>query len=297
MNRKNGFTLIELLVVMAIIALLLGLLLPALAKARATARQVKDATQLGQVHKALLITARENDGEFIRPGQLNRIGGVPGVGDIDPSLDSHANVFAAMIGGNFISPQVLYSPSEANVFVTVCSNYNYETINPAVDIFWDEENVKTDLSGGSGTWCNSSYATMPLLGDRFDDEWRETMNSKYAIMGNRGPASSDDGCLDPEAYASSQTLGIHGSNKEHVYNCNWNDGHVTYERTFFPDGAAPLRCDGCADVQDSNLGSFRDNVFAGECGDEGTDIWLVMVSEVTGGTGGGGSFTHQIYYD
>ena len=49
-NRAGGFTLVELLVVMAIIALLLGLLLPALAKARATARQVKDGTQLKQIH-------------------------------------------------------------------------------------------------------------------------------------------------------------------------------------------------------------------------------------------------------
>ena len=50
-NGSKGFTLVELLVVMAIIALLLGLLLPALAKARATARQVKDQTQVKQIHQ------------------------------------------------------------------------------------------------------------------------------------------------------------------------------------------------------------------------------------------------------
>ena len=64
MKNKTGFTLIELLVVMAIIALLLGLLLPALAKARNTARQVKDATQIKQVHTAWFtsfITPRTKD--------------------------------------------------------------------------------------------------------------------------------------------------------------------------------------------------------------------------------------------
>ena len=62
MRKRNGFTLIELLVVMAIIALLLGLLLPALAKARATARQVKSATQLNQIHKGFLIfSTNDND--------------------------------------------------------------------------------------------------------------------------------------------------------------------------------------------------------------------------------------------
>ena len=77
MRRRKGFTLIELLVVMAIIALLLGLLLPALAKARATARQVKDATQIGQIHKGWLIWAREFDGILPLPGLVNRVGATP----------------------------------------------------------------------------------------------------------------------------------------------------------------------------------------------------------------------------
>jgi prepilin-type N-terminal cleavage/methylation domain-containing protein len=67
MRKRNGFTLIELLVVMAIIALLLGLLLPALAKARATARQVKSATQLNQIHKGFLIFSTNDNDIFPTP--------------------------------------------------------------------------------------------------------------------------------------------------------------------------------------------------------------------------------------
>ena len=60
-TNKSGFTLIELLVVIAIIALLLGILLPALSKARAKARQVKDATQLSQIHKSMATFATDQD--------------------------------------------------------------------------------------------------------------------------------------------------------------------------------------------------------------------------------------------
>ena len=65
-----GFTLVELLVVMAIIALLIGLLLPALSKARAAARTTKDASQINQIHKALLIYANsDKDNELPIPGK------------------------------------------------------------------------------------------------------------------------------------------------------------------------------------------------------------------------------------
>ena len=56
-TRKQGFTLVELLVVIAIIALLIGLLLPALARAQRSARSVKDANNLAQIHKAFLISS------------------------------------------------------------------------------------------------------------------------------------------------------------------------------------------------------------------------------------------------
>ena len=84
MKNKNGFTLIELLVVMAIIALLLGLLLPALTKARNTARQVKDATQIKQIHTGWVTKGSETPrGIFPLPGEINRIGVFPGRGDED----------------------------------------------------------------------------------------------------------------------------------------------------------------------------------------------------------------------
>jgi len=133
MRKRQGFTLIELLVVMAIIALLLGLLLPALAKARATARQVKDATQIGQVHKGWLIWAREFDGNLPLPGLVNRQGQTPGKGLEDPSVNSHANLYGMCITSDHFTPQLLLSPSEISGSVASATTYDIEDYNPAAD--------------------------------------------------------------------------------------------------------------------------------------------------------------------
>ena len=59
--RVSAFTLIELLVVVAIIALLIAILLPSLSKARAQARTTLCASRIGQLAKAVLIYADDNE--------------------------------------------------------------------------------------------------------------------------------------------------------------------------------------------------------------------------------------------
>ena len=85
MRRTRGFTLIELLVVIAIIALLVGLLLPALARAQGSARSMKDAAQMQQIHASFITWANANGGKLPTPGLINRsaapfFGGGNGVG-------------------------------------------------------------------------------------------------------------------------------------------------------------------------------------------------------------------------
>jgi prepilin-type N-terminal cleavage/methylation domain-containing protein len=288
MQKRKGFTLIELLVVMAIIALLLGLLLPALAKARATARQVKDATQIGQVHKGWLIWAREFDGNLPLPGLQNRIGMTPGKGLEDPSVNSHANLYAMCISGDHFTTQLLLSPSEISGNVAIASTYDIERYSPAQDVYWDDDgfsSFKADLA----RTCNTSYGTCLLTGDRKRREWRESLNSKFAIVGNRGV---EDSSYADEDYLASKTLQIHGGRKDWLGNICYNDNHVELSRTFFPDTLTPMRTDSTS--VDDSLFAEEDTV---DGPGEGRDVFLCIIGRGSESEGSALDWQSNISWD
>jgi prepilin-type N-terminal cleavage/methylation domain-containing protein len=281
MKRTKGFTLVELLVVMAIIALLLGLLLPALAKARMTARQVKDATQLGQIHKAWLTWSREFNGIFPTPGLINRlpVNGqqIPGKGNEDITKNSHDNLYSACIMQNYYSPQVCLSPSESSSNVAIASDFNYNQYDISQDKYWDDR-FDTDLQAR----CNTSYGTMNLDGTRKTQQWRESLDSKHAVVANRGV---QNGQYTANVYNNSKTLEIHGGRNSWEGNVCYNDNHVTFEKNFTPDGTRKL-VNGTAEVDDN---IFFEETFANK-----SDIFLTMCRSVTGG---GTQYTFTITWD
>jgi prepilin-type N-terminal cleavage/methylation domain-containing protein len=291
MQRKQGFTLVELLVVMAIIALLLSLLLPALAKARATARQIKDSTQIQQVHKAWLVWATDFDGTFPTPGLIRRIPlpgqtiPTPGRGEEDVAANSHANMHSAVIMSNYISTQAMVSPSESSGRVVVASNFNFNLFNVAQGVYWDES-----FSCNLQTICNTSYATMLISGVRKQQQWKNSLDSKFAIVGNRGVR---DGSLAENLYNESVTLQIHGPRRRWVGNICYNDNHMKLEESFTPEGL-DIRSGG--EVIPDNLfegQTTADGVGGGDAA-SGFDIWLVMNNEVTGS---GTNFTFDLSWD
>lgn len=278
MQKRKGFTLIELLVVMAIIALLLGLLLPALAKARATARQVKSATQLNQIHKGFMILSINDNDIFPTPGRINRCGTTPGKGPEDESVNSHANLYGACISGEVFTPQLLVDPSEASGNVAIASTYDIERYSPPADVYWDDNDFsrfKADLDGT----CNTSYATMLLNGNRKARQWNKSLDSKYAVLGNRGV---EDSSYDEQEYMSSKTLLIHGGRKEWIGNICFNDNHIELVRTFAPADLAQIN---------SDAGPVEDTLFAEDIDldGEGSDVYLVM-SDTGSATGNCGEF-------
>jgi prepilin-type N-terminal cleavage/methylation domain-containing protein len=320
MRRTKGFTLIELLVVMAIISLLLGILLPALNNARAKARETKDGTQIKQIHQSWVTKSLDNQqGRFPLPGEINRIGPLAGRGNEDEAKNDHASLYSACVAQNLFSPQLLVSPSEASGSVAVCSNYDYNQYNPAADTYWDGDranpggptpsqhvNFTTDILQKS----NTSYACMPLVprqlnarrANRRDSQWKNSSDSAFSVMGNRGV---QDGIDNGVQYTQSKTLEIHGGKNSWEGNVCFNDNHIQFERTFYPQGMAcvpgglaPPAGDLSCGTGTAAAGLGLENIFREDDVVNRTDAFMCIVSQVqTSGSGANVTATHTINWD
>lgn len=279
-NNNRAFTLIELLVVMSIIALLLGILLPALSKARAKARQVKDSTQLSQLHKGLVTYASDKDGIFLTPGLVKRHqhngAWVPGRGQEWHEYNHHAALYSALVQLNYASPALLYCPSEVSANVAPKSNYNYNAYQPLSGLYWDES-FRADLDGE----CNVSYGTTLINGKRKKREWRDALSSDFCLIGTRGPGSGQGtervvgAGGNAQIYEESRTLGIFGGRNEFWANHCYSDGHVQFTNQFAPEGHAMFK--------NSSGEQQEDDVYTHEDGDDdGEDAFLCICNQMGG---------------
>ena len=280
MRLRRGFTLIELLTVMAIISLLVGLLLPALAQARAKAQQTKDNAQIKQIHTAWISFAREYEGAFPTPGLINRLQDlqtgteVPGRGPEDLEANTSDNMYSAVIMQNYFSPQLVVAPTEPSGFVLVHDSFDWSIYSPANDIYWDEDfEVRLD------TLCHTSYAHTPICGARKFEQWRDSMDSKFAVLRTRGPESGADPSgnyiIDDTIYESSVTIEFHGGRKQWVGIICFNDNHTEILQTFLPESISFFD-QGEQRSRPDNI--FRNDDGAGQTTADGRDVWLTLIS-------------------
>lgn len=270
-GRRSGFTLIELLVVMGIIALLLAILLPALNRARATTKRVKCATQVQQIHKGFLTLAREYNGIFPTPGLIDRLPvngqNRPGAGNEDVSQNDHAKLYAACVAQNAFSTEILVTPAEVSANVLIMANYNHEAYQPITnDQYWDPT-FQADLRPGQ--LAHVSYGTLELNGQRKAKQWRDTLDSKFVVLANRGVQNGD---YTASVYNNSKTLQIHGGAKEWDGNICFNDGHVIYDKKFQPDGIVQFTSGGT---------TVDDNIFLDDPQALTGDAFLTMVYQMS----------------
>jgi hypothetical protein len=197
-----------------------------------------------------------------------------------------------------VNAQILVSPAEVNAKIIPCATYNMNQIAPANDRYWDTSptGFKADLTSQS----NTSYGVMPLDPTiRRSTEWRNTGNSRFAVLGNRGPRG---GTLTGNDYTNSKTLLVHGSTKEWDGNTCYNDNHVDYGRTFYPEAAKPLPQAACAggppDLVINN--QSQDNLYKNDtgCASSGrrnSDAVLVIQRRSTNTTPGVGAITNNTW--
>ncbi len=279
--RKSAFTLIELLVVMSIIAILLSILMPTLGRAKEVAIAQKDAAQVRSIHTGWTTWATSNNGNFPTPGLVDRLPfqgqEIKGRGAEDRLVNTTDNLHALCIMENLYSPDALICPSEPS-FNVVLYNYDYEERDVAADQYWDD-GFNVDLDDGGET-CNVSYASSPLIGARKPAQWNNAGPSDYAVLANRGPTfgSADNYSI---------TYEIHGGGRAWAGNVCWQDNHITYEETLYPQMS----------IYRTNDGHVADNLFnidcvTGVCNFWGGDAWLVIVSELSEA---GDMFPYQLH--
>ncbi|MSR18477.1 MAG: hypothetical protein EXS00_04790 [Phycisphaerales bacterium] len=215
-----------------------------------------------------------------------------------------------MLTQNLFTPQILVSPAESSAKVITASNYNFNTYDPSADIYWDGDQADTSAStatpdpGSPSTGPTAvnllaksctSYDTLLLAGDRKYKQWKNSGDSKFAIVANRGIlcSISATGDIIPANYKASKTLEIHGGKNEWEGNVCYNDSHVALERTFFPTDINPTAGTGCAAAN-------PDNIFIHQCGDTGSDVFLTQCTQVTGSFNAGTNTftqTHAFNFD
>ena len=281
----RAFTLIELLVVMTIIFALVGLLLPALVSSNRCGKTLKDSSQIRGIHQSWIVISRESEGVFPTPGLVDRqpdpvLGKLPGKGREDRAKNDTASLHSMCIMQNYYTPEICVGPTEPSGKVAIKDDYNWEMYNstsagPNPFTYWDVK-FRADLRVES----HVSYASMPIVNERQIRQWRDTMDSAWTMIGNRGVYDGmGTGTAFSVGYHDSITLQIHGHGKQWIGNVCFNDNHVRLIDTFFPPGVN-YRRHGVATPD--NIFRNDNNGSPTTSGPDGNDCWLVIVRRLLG---------------
>ena len=198
------------------------------------------------LYQSLAVQAQLGEGRFLVPDDLTRRD--------DPGDNTTACFYSAMIAQQYAMPEQLFSAQERNPAVWPDEDYDFTAYDPSSDLHWDPA-FTADLDVDS----NTSFAHLPMYGERFRRHWRFTAGYRTPVLGSRGPAG---GVHDTASY----TYGADGTWAGHIV---FGDGHVEYVTTFTPSGIVFGRQ------------QIPDNLFRMDDGPDGADIVLTFTKVMT----------------
>lgn len=254
---RAAFSLVGMLVTLVCMVVLMVILMTSMNKAvtgegsskDGTVHSFEDKMYLKALFDSMAVNANENKGSYLVPSNCS--------GSNDPSQNTTANMFSAMLAQNFTVPKQLISGNEFSGYVEPCLDYDFAAYSPQNRSFWDP-NFKADLKKIS----NVSFAHLPLFGDRFKHNWNSSrMSSRYPILGNRGPK---DGVDDP----NSLSYGRNGKWGGHLV---FGDGHIDFVESFTPSGISLER----------GGQTYSDNIFKMDDGPNGEDVILSFTKSMS----------------
>lgn len=273
MRVRSGFTLIELLVVIAIIAILIGILIPALGKSRQSARQLQDSTSVRSFVQALHVWAGGHDGAYPLPSRLDRSDTTMAASH-PREKDNAGNIASVLIYNNLLKVEQMVSAAEQSPRIAKAEGYSMSGSDKAAtpaDALWDPgfagntEEIDASATGiglgRRGTNGNLSFALIPPFGQRAD-AWRLDTDGDSVMVANRGPMYNGTpgawALYDDAASNRSNTLRIHGGDKQWDGNVGISDGSVAFLTKPDPDQFEYV------DGTSSPAKTYKDNIFKNE---------------------------------
>lgn len=220
--RRRGNGLVGILVTMAIIVVLFAVLMGSLNTAvtgagnttAGSVHSMQDQVQLSQLAISCFIA-----------GQNNGLKGAPTPSERSKastnSLDSTANIYSLLVAERYAEPSLLISKNERNPNVYQIDSYNWNAVNVAESVFWDP-NFKADLTKTS----HVSFAHVPLCGTRAKYWTDVKLDTRFPILGTRGPAN---GQPNPQSYT-------YGRDNTWAGFQVFGDGHVEFTKDFAAKG-------------------------------------------------------------